>query len=239
MTKRTTIVVALAVLHLATAAEAQSAKPEPPDFYVGATVGAQPQRRIVTAATTSAIFGQTATFTADHWVGNGPFFDVTAGYRWSENLTLGIALSTFDSEGTANGTASIPDKIVFGKISSVPIEARHMKRGERAAHLQEVWFRPVSRKIDVAITAGPSLFYVTQEFVSGSLAANGQTVAYGARSESGLAFGFNAGADTTYLLTPRYGVGLLLRYTWAKASLDAADVTAGGFQGGLGLRLRF
>src|SRR4029079_3660158 len=176
---------------------------------------------------------------ADHWIGNGPFYDIEAGYRFSDKLTLALALSTFDSDGTASGTASIPDKTVIGKFSTVPIEARHLKRGERVAHFQGVWFRPVSRKIDVAIAAGPSLFYVTQEFVNGSAAAGSQTVTYGAVSQSGIGFGFNAGADTTYLFTPRYGVGLLLRYAWVRVGLDAADVTAGVFQGGLGLRLRF
>ena len=35
--------------------------------------------------------------------------DVAAGYRWSEKLTVAMALSAFDSEGTADGTAKLRD----------------------------------------------------------------------------------------------------------------------------------
>lgn len=241
MTKTTTTVLTVAALYLAVPAQvaAQTAQMTGPESYVGVTVGAQPQRRTVSAVATSTVFNKTATFTADHRVGNGPFYDVSAGHRVSRTITVGVAVSSFDTDGSAAGTASIPDPIVVGKFSSVALEGRNMNRGERAFHLQGVWFRPVSRKIDVAVSAGPSLFYVSQEFVSGSAAEGSSTVTYAAESQAGLGFGLNVGADATWLLTPRYGVGLLLRYTWGKVALDAANVTAGGVQGGLGLRVRF
>jgi hypothetical protein len=53
--------------------------------------------------------------------------------------------------------------------------------------------------------------------------------------------GINLGVDVTYLVTKRFGVGGLARYTWGSADLDgAADkLTVGGFQIGGGLRVRF
>jgi hypothetical protein len=53
--------------------------------------------------------------------------------------------------------------------------------------------------------------------------------------------GINLGVDVTYLVTKRFGVGGLARYTWGSADLaGAADkLTVGGFQIGGGLRVRF
>ena len=53
--------------------------------------------------------------------------------------------------------------------------------------------------------------------------------------------GIHFGVDVTYLVTPRYGVGVLARYTWGSADLTGADdsVTVGGLQIGGGLRIRF
>jgi hypothetical protein len=53
--------------------------------------------------------------------------------------------------------------------------------------------------------------------------------------------GIHFGVDITYLVTPRYGVGVLARYTWGSADITGADesVTVGGLQIGGGLRIRF
>ena len=53
--------------------------------------------------------------------------------------------------------------------------------------------------------------------------------------------GFHLGVDVTYLVTKRFGVGGLLRYTHGSVSLEGASdaLTVGGFQIGVGGRLRF
>jgi hypothetical protein len=47
--------------------------------------------------------------------------------------------------------------------------------------------------------------------------------------------------DVTYLVTPRYGAGVLLRYTRGSVDIEGANdsLTVGGFQIGAGLRVRF
>ena len=67
-----------------------------------------------------------------------------------------------------------------------------------------------------------------------------QTVNLHADSQKKMGIGVNASLDTTYKVTPAIGVALLLQYSGGKVDLDGAPGTAfGGFQGGLGLRLRF
>jgi hypothetical protein len=213
--------------------------PTGPNRFVNVSFGAQPQRRTVDAHLKTTIFEDQAEFNAEHRVSNGPFFDISAGEMVMETLIVGVGFSYFGSKGAASGTASIPDPLFRGRPSLVSIEGSDLKRTELGFHLQGVWFHPLTKKIDIALAAGPSLFRVKQQFVSGSVADGTQTVTFGVEDQSGVGIGLNAGGDVTYLLTPRYGIGLLLRYTWASVGLDAADVTAGGFQAGLGLRVRF
>jgi hypothetical protein len=57
--------------------------------------------------------------------------------------------------------------------------------------------------------------------------------------------GFNFTADATYMVTKMIGAGVLIRYAHASPSLDVPntstpiEVTAGGFQIGGGVRVRF
>jgi hypothetical protein len=57
-------------------------------------------------------------------------------------------------------------------------------------------------------------------------------------------WGFNIGADMTYAITPTIGVAGLLRYTHGNVEFNpaegqTADVNAGGFQIGAGVRVKF
>lgn len=234
-----TALITIAVLFFAAPSRVDAQTAAGPEYYFNATFGAQPQRRTVLGTATATIFNETAEFTADHRVGNGPFFDIAAGQRLTSSIIVGLSFSSFSSKGTAAGTASIPDPLFVGRPAIVGIQGSDLKRGEQFINLRAVWFRPLSKKIDLAVAAGPSVAHVKQQFLSGALTEGTENVVFIAEDQSGWGFGLNADADITYLLTPKYGIGLLLRYAWAKVGLDAADVTAGGFQGGLGIRVRF
>jgi hypothetical protein len=59
-------------------------------------------------------------------------------------------------------------------------------------------------------------------------------------TQTATAVGVNAGVDLNYFFMPRFGGGVFVRYVGAQADLPAASgVGVGGFQGGLGLRVRF
>ena len=53
--------------------------------------------------------------------------------------------------------------------------------------------------------------------------------------------GAHVGLDVAYMITKRFGVGGLARYTWGTADFAGATdkLTVGGFQIGGGLRARF
>jgi hypothetical protein len=240
MTKPTiTVLIMIAALALTSANNAGAQTPSNPEMYFNVTVGAQPQSRTVDAIATAELFEDTAEFAADHTIGSGAFFDIAVGQQLRPDLTVGIALSFFNSTGSAVGTASIPDPLFRDRPTTIPIDLGDLSRSEQFIHLQAVWFRPVTSKIDLAVSAGPSIARVSQEFASGVLQEDTGTVEIVGEKQSAWGFGLNGGVDLTYLLTPKYGVGVLLRYTWASVGPPAADLTAGGFQVGGGLRVRF
>ena len=96
MTKTTTIVGALTGLlfGFATHAGAQTAPAPLMQGWVNVNGGAQPATRTFSTAGTIPIYGEQATFTADHHVGNGPIFDVNGGYRIRPNIGAGAGWVT-------------------------------------------------------------------------------------------------------------------------------------------------
>ena len=108
-------------------------------------------------------------------------------------------------------------------------------------HPQVVWFFPRSEKLDIAFSAGPSIYRVKQQLVpSVTVAARTQNATFAVATESATAVGFNIGADAIYKVTPRQGIGIFVRYAEASTDLPGAQgVHVGGLQGGIGFRIRF
>jgi hypothetical protein len=106
-----------------------------------------------------------------------------------------------------------------------------------------VWMVPVTDKVDVGVSFGPSIFFVGQE-IPGAITVTepGPTVSgVTTQKVDKTGAGINLGVDVTYLLTKRVGIGGLMRYTWGSVDIDGANdsMSVGGFQIGVGGRLRF
>jgi hypothetical protein len=95
--------------------------------------------------------------------------------------------------------------------------------------------------IELAVFVGPSFTKVTQDVINTVTVPPGtQGAVASLGSESGTAKGVNVGADLTYKLTNLVGVGGFIRYNGGSVDLTTlSDVKAGGFQLGIGARLRF
>jgi hypothetical protein len=193
--------------------------------------------------TTFPLYDETATVATSQKVKGGGLFDVSAGYKVWQNLALGIGYSVTGGKSDAAVTASIPDPQIFDRLRSVTASATGLKHSENAVHLMAVWVMPVTDKIDVAVSAGPSIFSVKQDVPSTlTIAEPGPTVgALAVTQEKKTAAGVNLGVDVSYMLNKRFGVGGLARYTGGSVKLAGATekLSVGGFQIGAGLRVRF
>jgi hypothetical protein len=202
----------------------------------------QTASRDVSASGSFDLYDEVATFDAPRKIGGGMVVDLSGGYKVWRNLAIGLGYSRFSNTDNVTVTARIPDPIVFDSPNEQTLSAGDLEHSESAVHLSAVWFYPVTDKIDVAFSAGPSFFTVKETHVTAVTVQSNTSivsgVSVGNAKESGT--GLHAGVDMTYLVTPRIGAGVLLRYAGTSVDLPGAEDTGvGGFQLGVGVRVRF
>ncbi len=211
--------------------------------FVTVNAGVQVGSHDLTTSQSFPLYDETATVTSSTKVKSGGLFDIGGGYRVWENVAVGVSYSFTSSDSNATINGSIPDPVVFDQPRSVTATANGLGHKESALNFNATWMMPVTDKIDVGFSAGPTIFFVKQDVVA-SLPITEPGPAVGTpviNDESKTTAGINLGVDVTYLVTKKWGVGGLARYTWGSAKLSGTDdsLTVGGFQIGGGLRMRF
>lgn len=195
------------------------------------------------------VYEEPSSLTATQSLGSGLVFDVSAGYRFRGNLGFGVGLSMYSSESDVLVNARVPHPLFFDQFRTVSVTANGAKHRSIATNLNVIWFWPFSDTIDFAFSAGPSIVAVNQELISAITIAPEQGPSYVSPEITDItvteqrktALGFNAGVDSAYMLTSRYGVGVSVRYLWSSADLEglADSLSPGGLQVLGGLRVRF
>lgn len=209
--------------------------------FINVNVGAQPQRRDIHTSHSFPLYDEVATVTSTQPIKNGVIVDASGGYRLGPRLAVGVGFSSFETSSASRVTAAIPDLFFVDRPKTVVTEASNLDHTERGVHLQLLWFLPVTDRIDVALSAGPSFIWVTQDLTANvSVPAGTQAVSLTQTTESGTAIGANVGFDGSYMFTPRYGTGVFIRYAGGSVDLPTvSDLKVGGFRTGFGFRIRF
>ena len=179
-----------------------------------------------------------------------PSFDVGAGVRVWRQLAAAIDVAYSSKTSSATLTAQIPHPLFFGRPRTVGGDAPGLARQETAVHAQAVWMMTPKGPWRLDLAGGPSFFTVRQGVVQNVTVSEAYpfdtatlaTVVSQRVAKS--AVGFNVGADVSYMLSSRVGVGTMVMFSHARAALRAADghdlsVDAGGAHIGGGLRIRF
>ena len=212
--------------------------------FVSINGGAQVGSHDLSSTQSFPLFDETANITSSQKIGSGGLFDISVGYRVWHNVAVSICYTDTSSKADLNVNGSIPDPAIFDHPHTFTSSFSGARHSENVVNLDAVWMMPVTDKIDVGFSAGPSIFSVKQDVAANLSDTN--TVPSLA-SESKTTAGINIGVDVTYLvgkmpgLNKDWGVGGLARYTWGSAKLgNSTDkLTLGGFQIGAGARLRF
>jgi len=240
MTKITTPLALAAALVLAgsTGARAQTQNARP--FFADVNIGAQTQSRTIDTSTSFPLYGETAVINASQAVDGGALFDFSGGYRVVPQFGVAVGVSIFSKSGAGALASSIPSPIALNKPATSTATATDLKHREVATHIMVSYVRPIAEDFEVAVFAGPSFFRLTQDVLSATVPAGTQNTTVATQSEKANATGGNVGVNVNYTLGPNYGVGVFLRYAGTTVDLpSAAGVKVGGFQLGIGLRLRF
>lgn len=210
--------------------------------FVNVSGGVQVGSHTLDTSRTFSIYDEDGTVTSSQKVKSGGLFDISAGYKVWRNMAISVGYTWTGSKADASIVSQVPDPVFFDRPRTVNSTATGLKHTENVVNVDAVWMVPVTDKIDVGVSAGPSFFSVKQD-IPGSVTATepGPTVTVATDSASKSTVGFNFGVDVAYMMNKRYGFGGMARYTWGSADFEGATdkLTVGGFQIGGGLRVRF
>ena len=219
-------------------------------YRVSINAGAQLSSTTFATTATFPLFVETASINTSYSVPKGKLFDGGLMYRLANRFGVGGALSFFSERHDAAVTGSIPHPFFFNTPRPLTGTAANLERREFAADIQAAYLYQ-SRRYDVVISGGPTIFRVSQDLVSNATYTDAYphdtvtfTSATTVKSE-GTKIGFNVGADVGYKLSRSVGVGGLVRFSRATLSFpltgSASDVSvdAGGLQVAGGVRFYF
>jgi hypothetical protein len=211
--------------------------------FLNVNFGLQEVSRTLNAESTFDLYGEQGTLATSQPIDGGALFDIGAGYKVWQNLAVGLSYSRVQSDADIAIAAGVPDPNFFDRPRAVTGSASNAEHSEHAVHLQGTWMVPVTDKVDVGLSFGPTIFSVKQDLATAITVTEpgGAIASTTTTTEDHTAVGVNFGVDLNYLVTPRIGAGVLLRYSRGSVDLDAADdsLTVGGLQFGAGLRVRF
>jgi hypothetical protein len=195
------------------------------------------------------INAEDATWQADYQIKSGLALEAGGGVRLWRRLFVGATYSRYQDGRKALVNGQIPHPFQFNQPRAITGETADLSHDEQAVHISATWMLPVTGRIDLAISGGPSVFNVKRPFVESvdytqkypydTATFTLARVADGSRS----GVGAHGGIDVTYLLAPQIGVGGTVRFS--RANLDVStpsggsvSLQAGGVQAAVG-RIRF
>lgn len=241
---------------VSTPALAQARPPRPAGppaeakWFVGLNAAAQNGAGSFRDNFTYEAFAETGTIDAEYPGKTAALFDVSAGRRVWRRVGLGVGFSRASASGGAPLSARVPHPLYPGQHRDVTGEAGGIDRSESATHVQLFYDLPPRGKMRVRVSAGPSFFTAEQQIVE-AIDTN-EVYPYDTtefrtatlRNASGSGVGLNAALDVSWMLSRRFGLGGLVRFTRASFDLDAdgsrsVPSDAGGVQAGGGLRIAF
>lgn len=246
---RLATVVSLLALFPDAAASAQT--PWEDRAFININLGFRPTTVSFDEFSTPVFYDERGTVRATHRIDGGiTLIDVGGGVRVWRGLGVGGTLSRVSPADTTAVDASVPHPGLFNRPRRASAEVVS-KQVQTTYHIDALWLIPLRSRLDVALSGGPSLIFLSQDLVSGiAVAEDSPTFATVAIAKVNVVaadervLGMHVGADVTYFLQPMIGVGATIRFVRATADFTHSDgtrvsVDAGGLQFAVGARLRF
>jgi len=233
-------------------ASAQVGQPWTDRGYLNLNVGFESTSGTLNDSTTFTLYEESGTKTVEQATDSGAFFDFSVGSRIWRNVSLGIGYHNEGTSGDATVQAVVPHPVVFNRFRNASATATDLERSERAIHLQFGYMIPLSDRLSVHVTAGPSFFKLSQDVVSDVTFVEGPnfdtvtaTPVVNRRTDS--ATGGHIGVDVAFKAYEsdlwKVGGGMFLRYSGTTANItvleNSVESDLGGLQIGFGARVRF
>lgn len=193
-------------------------------------------------------FQEKVTIATAYTADKAPGVDVGVQFNAFKHVGFSVAATLYnrDLKGTYN--ASFPHPFFFDQVRTAS-GSLSGKQKETAGHVNLVVFG-ASGALDLSAWAGVSFFKVEADVLQNVLYSQSYpydtvTVTSAPQAKaSDSPIGFNLGASVDWRFAKNIGLGIQGRYARAKAKFavtnaPAAEVNAGGFQAGAGIRFYF
>lgn len=224
-------------------------------YFASIDVGFQGGSQQVMEAWSRTLFGEASPRTADYDIDRaGAVFRIGGGVRVWRQLGIGLGYSRLKVDGTGVATASAPHPLFFNTLRTVSTTIDTLAHTANVGHVKFFWMIPINEKVELTVTAGPSILSVGQDAIVGVPLDREALetppfdtvtildVPISKRSENG--FGGHVSFDLSYMLRPNYGVGVFVGYEGGSVDMrlrndTPTQIDVGGIQVGGGLRVRF
>lgn len=247
--KGPSVVVATLLLLLAAGTEraaAQGASPDASTVFLNVNFGAQPKARQYAVSEAFTLYDEPAAIGSTISTGSGSLFDISAGYRVWQDLSIAVGVSRYSDSSSTTVNATIPDPLFTDRPHASSITLNGLDHSERATHLSFVYRLPLQiiDKLDLSVWVGPSFFSLKKDLPANAVVAPGGTTltSVDKKTVSESATGGHFGIDISYMVTKMIGAGLFVRTSSASVDVEGVDggkVDVGGVNYGAGLRVRF
>jgi hypothetical protein len=246
---------AFAGVMLVLAAHALSPSPAagqtPPDrIFVNLGGGYQAMSTTFGESHSEPLDGETSTWDARYSLEDGVGFMGGFGVRVWRNLVAGVTYSHQQQNSPARVTGRIPHPFFFDQPRALEGESSSLEHRERALHISAAWIAPISDRVELTVSGGPTLFSIARGFVDGLQYT--QEYPYDVvtfidideQEVTERTLGAHAAAELTWLVTPHVGISGIVRYSHGSIGLETpsgntVSLDAGGLQAGVALRLGF
>lgn len=239
----------LAVFWMAPEAQAQWRKLDY-QYFVDIDGGYQSGSSDYANQTTFSLYGEDGSVESNYKIDrSGGLFNFSAGLLVWNNVGFAVGYSRSAATPSVEVDVSTPHPLFYNQPRS-NIESLDLSRSTSMAHFMAVYKLPLSSKMELTVTGGPTRLSVKQPVVMNVDRTEGvwpyttlADVALATEPISKIGVGFNVGADLTYMLYRNYGAGVFVRYAGGKIDFPVMDglggFDVGGLQVGGGLRWRW
>jgi hypothetical protein len=231
------------------AADHAAAQQRPSRFTVWFGAGVQAAMPPLTDRFDFFMHGEDAPIEADYDTKAALLVDGGFAVRVAKSIGVGVSVSRFKGDGSAAVNAQIPNPFEFNKFREVSGTASGLDNTELGYHVQLQFARPLTHRLRLVVSAGPTWFDVKRQLVTSVQVDESfpfDTAAFRsapAAAAKGSGIGFNAGADIAWTFNRSAGVGAIVRYARGQVDVNVAarsvTVDVGGLQTTAGLRLSF
>lgn len=226
--------------------------------YLNLNAAYQPGEHSLTQRLFTPLYDETATYDVNYVSSPDVALDAALGFRVWSNLAVGLGATQFRYRHGVDVTGTVPHPLFYMRHREARDRPGGFDRTDVGVHLQVAWVARMADRLDVTLSAGPSLLRVELDWVSSIVPLEVGPPYDAVQADLSRASlrknvpGVNAGVDLMYHLArslepgARFwtaGIGIFLRWTAGTSALDEfgpdETIALGGLHGGVGLRFRF